>query len=349
MMRLALAVFLAPICAAAGIEIHMTGGAFEVTGWKAAAEPPDGWASVFAVYAGGDDAPAMLGRYTVERGELIFRPRWPVSAGVHVRAVFHANGASAEAGFDIAKAAAGLPTRIEHVYPSTAELPANALKLYICFSAPMRRGEAWQHIRLLDEQGAPVELPFLEIDQELWDPSNTRLTVLFDPGRIKRGLLPLNESGPNLQEGRRYTLALAKDWLDAKNEPLAASFTKAFRVIAEERAAVDPKKWRIASPPPGTRDALVVRFPRPLDAALLERTITVGGVSGKVAVAQEETEWRFTPDTPWKAGGYQLSIDTTLEDVAGNRVGRPFDVDTFSEVTREIQVESVAVAFRIGK
>ena len=58
----------------------------------------------------------------------------------------------------------------------------NALKLYIYFSGAMRRGEAWQHIRLLDARGEAVKLPFLEIDQELWDPANTRLTVLFDPG-----------------------------------------------------------------------------------------------------------------------------------------------------------------------
>ena len=100
-----------------------------------------------------------------------------------------------EAGFDVPKAAPRAATRIEQVYPSTDTLPANTLKLYIYFSAPMRRGEAWQHIRLLDEHGAPVELPFLEIDQELWDPTNTRLTVLFDPGRIKRGLVPLQRIG----------------------------------------------------------------------------------------------------------------------------------------------------------
>ena len=49
-------------------------------------------------------------------------------------------------------------------------LPANELKLYIYFSAPMSRGEAWKHIHLLDDAGKPVPLAFLELDQELWDP-----------------------------------------------------------------------------------------------------------------------------------------------------------------------------------
>jgi hypothetical protein len=350
MLRRALpALLLLPLAAAAGIQIQMTGGAFQVTGWNAAAEPAEGWASIFAVYAGGNDSPAMLGSYSAERGELVFHPRWPLTAGLHVRAVFHPAGlAPVEAGFDVPKAARGEATRIEHVYPSTDTLPANTLKLYIYFSAPMQRGEAWQHLRLLDEHGGPVELPFLEIDQELWDPTNTRLTVLFDPGRIKRGLLPLNESGPNIREGRRYTLSIARDWLDANGSPLAAAFNKPFVVAADEREPVDPTKWRIAAPREGTADPLVVTFPRPLDYALLQRTVKVAGVPGKVMVARGETEWRFTPDAPWIAGPHELIVQTTLEDLAGNRVGRPFDVDTFREVTRQIETPTVSVPFRIG-
>ncbi len=340
---------LAPGARAAGVQIQMTGGAFQVTGWSAAAEPSEGWASVFSVYTGGADSPAILGAYSVEHGALLFRPRWPIAAGMHLRAVFHPAGmAPVEAEFDIPKAVPGAATHIDHIYPSTDSLPANTLKLYIYFSAAMRRGEAWQHIKLLDERGAPVELPFLEIDQELWDPGNRRLTVLFDPGRIKRGLLPLNESGPNIQEGRRYTLSISRDWLDANGSPLGETFTKPFRVVADVRETVDPMKWRIAAPAAGTADPLVITFPRPLDFALLQHTITIPGVAGKVTVARDETEWRFTPDAPWKPGAYELTVDTSLEDMAGNRVGRPFDVDTFREVTKQIEKPTVSVPFRIG-
>jgi hypothetical protein len=349
MLRLSLAVLLVPaLAASAGIQIEMTGGAFQVTGWSAAAEPSAGWSSIFAIYAGGPDAPPMLGAYSTEHGALLFHPKWPLTPGLHVRAVFHPAGAAPlTTEFDIPKAAPTAATRIAHVYPSSSILPANALKLYIYFSGPMRRGDAWQHLKLLDEAGKPVELPFLELDQELWDPGNTRLTVLFDPGRIKRGLLPLNEEGPNIREGRTYTLSLSRDWLDANGAPLAEPFTKTFRVAGDEREPVDPAKWRISTPAPGTMDPLVVTFPRPLDFALLQHTIRTG-VPGKVEVERDETEWRFTPAGPWKVGDYQLTIDTTLEDLAGNRVGRPFDVDTFREVTKQIETPTVSVPFRIG-
>jgi hypothetical protein len=346
---LAAALLLLP-AAAAGIQIQMTGGAFQVTGWSAAAEPSEGWASIFSVFAGGSDSPAMLGSYALEGGALVFHPQWPLAAGLHVRAVFKPAGvAPVEAGFDIPKPARAAATRIEHVYPSTDTLPANTLKLYIYFSAPMSRGEAWQYIKLLDEHGAPVELPFLEIDQELWDATNTRLTVLFDPGRIKRGLVPRNEAGPNMREGHAYTLSISRDWLDAAGSPLAAAFDKPFHVVADEREPVDPAKWLITAPKEGTADPLAVTFPRPLDYALLQRTITVAGVTGKVSVAPGESEWRFTPDAPWKAGSYQLTVETTLEDLAGNRVDRPFDVDTFNEVTKHIEKPTVSVPFRIGR
>lgn len=353
MTRIALAAVLLPLAAAAAdISIRTSGGAFQVIGWKAVAEPATGWNSVFSVYAGPGDVPAMLGSYAVEGTVLTFRPRWPVAAGMHVRAVFHApEGALVEAAFDTAKAstaAGAVATRIEHIYPSTDALPSNALKLYLYFSGAMRRGEAWQHIRLLDERGTPVELPFLEIDQELWDPANTRLTVLFDPGRIKRGLLPLRESGPNIEEGKRYTLVIGREWLDANGLPLAADFRKPFRVVAAEREPVNPAQWRISPPRPGTAEPLIVEFPRPLDYALLQRAITVDGVKGKVEVAPGEKEWRFTPEAPWKQGAYRLTVDTALEDLAGNRVGRAFDVDTFHEVTKQIQTETVSIPFRTG-
>lgn len=350
MLRRALAaVLLLPVVAAAGIQIQMTGGAFQVTGWNPAAEPSQGWPSIFSVFAGGPDSPAMLGSYAVEGGVLVFHPQWPLAAGLHVRAVFHPDGlAPIETGFDVPKAAPKAATRIEQVYPSTDTLPANTLKLYIYFSAPMRRGEAWEHIKLLDEHGVPVELPFLEIDQELWDSTNTRLTVLFDPGRIKRGLVSRNEAGPNILEGHAYTLSISRDWLDAAGASLAAAFTKPFHVVADEREPVDPAKWLISATKEGTADPLVVTFPRPLDFALLQRTITVAGIAGKVEVARGEAEWRFTPDAPWKAGPYQLIVETSLEDLAGNRVGRPFDVDTFNEVTKHIEKPTVSVPFRIG-
>jgi hypothetical protein len=169
-------------------EIGFDGGRFHISEWQMpAVTPAGGWSSVFRVYAGDVSAatPAMLGTYEVTAGELSFRPRFPISPGVRVTAVLTVPGAKAvERTFTIPEAAAREATRVIGVYPSAPVIPENLLKLYIEFSAPMARGEAWHHLRLRKDDGSAVDLPFLEIDQELWDAEGKRLTVLFDPGRI---------------------------------------------------------------------------------------------------------------------------------------------------------------------
>ena len=330
--------------------IQWDGGVFRISGWEASAEPPAGWSSVFSVYVGsGDgDVPPLLGTYSLESASLVFRPRFPLSPGMHVRAVFQPpNGPRVESAFDIPAAAPlAATTRVAQVYPSAGVLPANALKLYVHFSAPMRKGDSWKHLHLLRD-GVPVEYPFLELDQELWDRDQRRFTVLFDPGRIKRGLASLAEAGPALEVGHNYTLVIDRNWKDARGALLAEDFRKEFRVAAADRTPPDPKKWRVTGPRAGTTGDLVIRFPKPLDYALLQHEIEITGVAGKVSVERDETRWRFTPDRPWAAGTYAIVIRTTLEDLAGNHINRPFDVDTFDPITRTVSTETVTLPLRI--
>src|ERR1700722_4873505 len=82
------AAFAVLLCSAANISIQLEDGAFRVAGWTATREPSEGWASVFSVHTGSVDTPAMLGTYTVSDGVLEFHPRFPITAGVHYRAVF---------------------------------------------------------------------------------------------------------------------------------------------------------------------------------------------------------------------------------------------------------------------
>jgi hypothetical protein len=84
-------------------------------------------------------------------------------------------------------------------------------------------------------------------------------------------------------------------------------------------------------PRAGGRDALVVTFPSALDHALLERAIGVKSVdghdlAGHVAIGPGEKSWSFAPDLPWLPGSYVLAVLTALEDPAGNKIGRAFEV-----------------------
>jgi hypothetical protein len=303
---------------------------------------------------------AVLGAVRLAGGVLFFEPRFPLAAGVRYRVAFSpralpaGKGTPTEAVLSLPKAAPAAATVVAQVYPTADKLPENQLKFYLHFSAPMRQGDSYRHIRLLDAKGKPVALPFLELDQELWDRSGTRLTVFIDPGRIKRGLKPREDAGPVLEEGKRYTLAIDPAWRDAEGAPLKAGFRKPFSVGAPLEKPADEKDWKLAPPAAGGRSPLRVTFPRPMDHALLHRMLWVvdaGGkkVPGTVAVSGHETVWQFTPAAAWREGTHSLVADRQLEDLAGNGVGRPFELDVLRPIERAVKTETARVAFEVKK
>ncbi len=318
------------------------------------------WQKLFpvSVAAGEGNQPAMLGSYRIEKGIVRFEPRFPLTAGLRYRAVFDLSRLPGRAGaarplvatFDVPKAKQQPTTVVERVYPTASKLPENQLKFYIHFSAPMSQGEAYKHIRLLDASGKTIEAAFLELGEELWDADGVRFTLLIDPGRIKRGLRPREELGPVLEADKSYTLVIDSGWNDARGNPLKAEYRKEFRTGPEQDKAVDPKAWKIAPPPASSSAALEVRFARPLDHALLNRMLWVTDsrgqkVPGSVKVSAEETCFSFTPDRPWTAGTYQLVVDTSLEDLAGNNLRGPFEVDVLRPIQRHLETVTVSLPF----
>jgi hypothetical protein len=327
---------------------------------------PAEWQRVLAVHAQPEDSfaarglPAMLGTYSVRANRLRFEPQFPLAPGVHYAATFQpgalpgaAPGQEAVTSTHKAEAQnAGPPTVVTHIYPSASVLPENLLKFYVQFSGPMNRGYNYEHIHLHDAKGNTVELPFLEIDEELWNPDMTRLTLFIDPGRIKRGVRPLEEVGPALENGKSFTLSIDSNWHDARGEPLKAGFEKRFRVGPPDRDPPDPAKWKVEAPASGKRRPLIVRFPKPLDYALALRVIRVtdemGNIlPGEALVSDNERRWSFTPPAAWRRGTHHLVVPTTIEDLAGNNIGKPFDVDLFEGVERQFTNSSVKIPFLV--
>ena len=279
------------------------------------------------------EAPSLLGVTAAVKNGLRFEPRYPLEPGMRYRVELSRPGAPAVSEVvEIPALNHGVRTRVEAVYPSADQLPENLLRVYLHFSAPMSRGDAYNHISLVDQAtGEAVELPFLELEQELWDPAGKRLTVLFDPGRIKRGLVPNVEAGLPLVPGRAYRLVISHEWLDAHSRPLDSDFEKRFTVAASDFASPAPPQWKIESPAAGSAEPVVVSIGEPIDHALGLRLIDVLGggqrvVSGEAALDAHETRWSFKPSEDWQPGRYRLRVEGTLEDPSGNSVLRPFEV-----------------------
>ena len=321
------------------------------------------WKQMFRVTVRGEERtipmPAMLGDYRIEDKFIVFEPRFPFRHSLTYRAEFDpaklpqsaSDATELALEFSLPAPPVLAPTTVTAVYPSRGELPENQLKFYIHFSAPMSQGEAYNRIHLLDTYNEEVQFPFLELEEELWNNSGTRLTLFFDPGRIKRGLRPHEEIGAALQQGESYTLVIDGDWLDAAGNRLKESFHKSFDVAAPDYTQPTTNRWKIHAPGAGTTKPLLIQFDEPLDHAMLRRlnvmNATRNPISGTIEIDAEETGWRFRPDHLWENGSFFLEIPATLEDLAGNSIARPFEVDMLRPRQRTITTESVEVPFEV--
>jgi hypothetical protein len=271
----------------------------------------------------------MAGRWSELEGgrALAFVPRFPFLPATSYTVVpVSGDGAPVE----IVAPPVGGPasTRVVSIDPSGPVVPRNLLRIYITFSAPMSEGRASRHLRVeRDDSGEVLEHVLLPLDPELWDPGRRRLTVLLDPARIKRGLAPHREAGYPLETGRAVRLVVDAALSDAAGRPLQEGAVAVFAVGTDLRGRVRPERWQLEPPRAGARDALVVRFDRPLDRPLTERCVTVAGVTGRGRAALDGRSWSFVPDAPWALGTVVVTVDPILEDIAGNSVARVFDRD----------------------
>ena len=157
------------------------------------------------------ELPPVQGSYRLTNNRLVFESLFPLQAGVNYHAVFNPSKAGLlpegtsfdviEATFRLERPRAKPETIVSQVYPTANSLPENLLKFYLHFSTPMSQGNVYNYIHLLNAGGKKLDLPFLEVDEELWNPDGTRLTILLDPGLIKSGLLPREHYGPVSRDG----------------------------------------------------------------------------------------------------------------------------------------------------
>jgi sugar phosphate isomerase/epimerase len=347
-----------PRTAAKGPTIRLTpGGAVEVAGLPA--PPPKGskWDAALQVVVVGGDGSSIPGAYAADGDALRFTPRFPLTPGVTYRATFDparlpgGNGQPVTADLVVPKPKREPTTVVAQVYPVAETLPENTLRLYVRFSAPMTHGGVYKHIKLLCG-GEEVAHPFLELDEELWSADGKRFTLLFDPGRVKRGLKPREEVGPSLEEGKAYTLVIDRAWEDENGVPLKGPFRKSFSVGPPDDTPIDPDRWAI-TPPTAAAPRLAVKLDKPLDHELLHRMVWVVGpggqkLDGTLEVPDRADAWSFRPaGDKWPPGEYKLVIDTRLEDPCGNRVGRPFEVDVFKPVPKKVEGRTVERRFTV--
>lgn len=276
----------------------------------------------------GDAKTPMFGSITRDGETVRFTPSLPLVAGESYRLEFKTLDGRWHRElwrFDPLKT----EVPVVSLAPAPAVLPANALKVYLHFTQPMEQGVFLEPICLHRQDGSVVAGAFRET--ELWSPDGRRLTLWFHPGRQKTGVNLNRDEGPVLLEGERCSLRVAGDWRSTAGVPLGKDVTFDVTAGAADHGCPDPLRWKIMAPKAGSRDFLSVRFDETLDPAMLVSALEVrlGGkrVEGQVKAAADARSWSFTPVQAWQAGGHTIHIDPLLEDLAGNNLQHPFEVD----------------------
>ena len=285
----------------------------------------------------GDSVPDVFGRYQILKDGVRFVPHFPFEKGIRYRASFDPQSLPGlefsevlTLEFSLPREQSAVRTEVTQIFPSSDSLPENLLRFYARFSGSMQRGRVEEQIAIIGPDGRPVPDVLYRPPVELWDRNMQHLTILLDPGRLKRWVGPNVELGPPLKAGQEYTLVIGSGMIDLAGRPLREAFYKRFRVTEAVRESIAVEQWKILAPASESSGPLAIVFPRPLDWALLLRTITIatkGGelIDGRIEIDQCEKRWNFIPASPWVEGAYEVRIARSIEDVCGNNALGAFD------------------------
>ena len=290
--------------------------------------------SVFVKNEGAEySSNAVQGRHAIEDGYLVFSPYFPFERGMDY--VVRTKNTEVDSNysyqsFQIGKKEVVDKAKVLSIYPSANELPENVLRFYLYFNTPMKKGQALKYIQLIDSSGNIDNHAFMEFKQELWSADGKRLTLLFDPGRIKRGVSTNMELGPALLKGKRYNLTVSGDWEDVYGQKLTIKTSKEFVVGKAYRLQIKVNELEIKKPEANSDDTLSIYFDRTIDHALVQSMIQLedeenNPIEGHWEVLENEQLIQFIPEAKWQKGNYQIVFDSRLEDVAGNNLNSLLD------------------------
>jgi hypothetical protein len=322
---------------------------------------PEAWREVFPVTTAEARETSIDGIYEVAETSVSFSPRYPFSAKVAYQATFHLEALSKNyneiylpemsdkkltLGFSPAEATYGTP-EVSAIFPSGNILPENLLKFHISFTSSMTLGEVYKRVKLLDHSGKEVSRPFLLLDQELWDVDMKTVTLLLDPGRIKRGLRPNMEMGTALKRNETYTLVVESGWKDQYGLQTETTTRKTFVSAPADRTKLSITTWDLT--PPGTADGVVVlNVGENLERILFSDAVRIINglghtVRGKIILDEHESMLVFHPEQPWKDDTYTIHVNPLLEDLAGNNLNRLFDEDANAKYEEPVTTLSFTV------
>lgn len=283
----------------------------------------------------------ILGNTDASGDTLTFKPYWPLDRSLTYEVWW---GGNIIKSIEAVNTTAISDARVIDVYPSVDQLPENLLKIYIRFSAPMSEGQSSKNIFLVKNGTDTIKRAFLELTPELWNADRTLLTLWIEPGRVKRDLGPNRLLGKAIERGHSYNLIISKSWRDAEGVALMENYVKYYTVGADDRVKPAITDWNFKTPEANSRQALSIYFKEPLDFILAQEVFMVKNgdteIKGAIRLSSDGSSWQFIPQFNWEKGQYTISIESRLEDLAGNNLNRLFDVDLYNRTDNDSTMTS---------
>ena len=297
------------------------------------------WPNILKVYTnhgqGFQQTQAVLGSYKFQHGTFGFRPRFPFEPGTCYQAAVPILSL-AELHFCPELRSLQTTANQVTVYPTGKVVPANILRFYLYFDMPMRADNPYKHINLINSQGDTVSNVIYPAEPALWSSNQQRLTVLLDPGRVKRGLMANKQWGLAFAPGSEYFLVISKDITDQWGNSLTEDYVHPLLISETDYHSPDMNSWNITIPVINTRGLLKVEFDEPMDHAQCSRWINISLndhiLEGSWELGDNEMWAAFSPNTPWTAGAYQVMVYNKLEDRSGNSIRKPFEITSLDIV-----------------
>jgi hypothetical protein len=232
-------------------------------------------------------------------------------------------------GATLARETAGLAVQ---VFPQSEVVPANILRWHFVFNRPVAVDRWIESVRLVDDQGDPVEHAFLDLPEGLWNTEGTVLTIMMHPGRIKSGVGVVGE-GLTLGIGRTCSIVVNLAGFALEEDHLTREHVHSFTAATEVGSALSAEDWIVRLPQAGTFAPLEVEFGRLMDIMSVQASLRVvdeGGVPISADIAmQNDDKWvLIKPLQPWPAGKIAILPMHDLEDVTGQRLGDAFERKT---------------------
>ncbi|MCJ8298124.1 MAG: hypothetical protein MJK13_04195 [Pseudomonadales bacterium] len=209
----------------------------------------------------------------------------------------------------------------------------------------MKQKVSASYIRLVNSEGVADTQAFMNLGTELWSPDAKRLTVLLDPGRIKRGVGTNEALGPALLLGESYSLVIDGRWPTYEGKTLEGGFVKPIVVEGPYRTLPSLNNWTVTEV---NRSQLKVTLDRIFDSALLKRFVMITNdkglpIVGIIVLGTSEMSFTFIPNRRFESNVINIVIDPRLEDITGNNFESLLDSPVGVDKVEPILIKRVSL------